>query len=133
MEACFTSEKNWVRIPCIAHTLQLAVKDVSKAMPDLENIRKKCSKIVTHFSHSEPSQKLFEEEQKKFFPDQKPLRLIQRCETRFDTNYLMFERLLMLRGAVDSSCLVLKKKVPKLSDTEWEIIEHYVSTVQLIK
>uniref|UniRef100_A0ABD2W9N0 SLC26A/SulP transporter domain-containing protein n=1 Tax=Trichogramma kaykai TaxID=54128 RepID=A0ABD2W9N0_9HYME len=56
MEACFTSEKNWVRIPCIAHTLQLAVKDVSKAMPDLENIRKKCSKIVTHFSHSEPSQ-----------------------------------------------------------------------------
>jgi len=40
-------------LDCVAHTLQLVIKDTIFSDPHIENIIKTCRKIVSHFRRSE--------------------------------------------------------------------------------
>lgn len=42
----------WAHYPCFAHTLNLAVKDSIKALPDILHMQQRFSAIVTFFHHS---------------------------------------------------------------------------------
>lgn len=86
----------WAHYPCFAHTLNLAVKDSIKALPDLLGIQQKCSAVVAFSHHSTRAAVRLKEIQKQLkLPEHK---LIQSVETRWNSVFYMFERLLEQKG-----------------------------------
>lgn len=94
-----------------------------------------CRKLLKHLArllltfHIPRDQESYSKKIKKnLISNAKPLGLIQRCETRFDTDYLMFERLLLLRIPLDATRTELKKKIhSKLSENDGKIINRYLN------
>ncbi len=89
-------EMDIIHIKCFSHSLQLAV---SKALKD-NDIRKTlaaASSLVTHFNHSSSATTALKEKQKSMDKDAKPLRLMQSCPTRWNSEFLMADCLIKLR------------------------------------
>jgi len=107
------SKAGWAHYPCFAHTLNLVVKDFIKALPDLLDIQRKCSAIVAFFHHSTRAAERPKEIQKQLkLPEHK---LIQSVETRWNSVFYMFERLLEQKEAVTT---VLCGKTQCLSEED---------------
>lgn len=127
-------EKNpsWKRIPCFAHTLQLAIKDVTKKDATFESLRSKSKKIVGHFSRSTKSQQRLIETQRALWRDKTPLKLIQNVDTRWNTEHDMLKRMIELKPALCT--LLCDKKMPaSLDESEWTLAESYVKVLEPIK
>ena len=85
----------WSRIPCFAHTLQLAIQ-TGLALPAVSEVLAKCRKIVGHFKHSHVAQTALEVKQGQLgLP---PHKLIQEVKTRWNSTYDMASRLLEQKG-----------------------------------
>lgn len=77
----------WSHYPCFAHTLNLVVKDSLKAHPDILELQKRSSAIVTFFHHStRAADKLKEIQKQQKFPEHK---LLQAVETRWNSVFYM--------------------------------------------
>lgn len=124
--------KEWMRIPCFAHTLQLSVKDCKKQMTDIDELVKNVSHIVTHFSKSTIAAEMLEDVQKKLNPNETPLKLIQQVDTRWNSQYDMFSRILELRIPVEA-VITEKKNVQRLIEDDWILMELYTQTFKPIK
>uniref|UniRef100_A0A3Q3QX58 HAT C-terminal dimerisation domain-containing protein n=1 Tax=Monopterus albus TaxID=43700 RepID=A0A3Q3QX58_MONAL len=110
----------WAHYPCFAHTLNLVVKDSIKALPDLLHIQQRCSAIVAFFHHStRAAEKLKEVQNQLKFPEHK---LIQSVETRWNSVFYMFERLLEQKEAVTTVLCLLGKTSLCLSEEDWSTI-----------
>ena len=82
----------WKDLPCFAHTLNLVVQDSLKACAQLAEIQKKCHDIVSYFHRSrKASDKLFSIQTRLKIDNHK---LIQDVETRWNSVFYMFERLI---------------------------------------
>lgn len=127
VKAISLNEK-WARIPCFAHSLQLAIKSAIKDCPNFKEISKKCKSLVGFFSRSSTAKAKFEEMQKSTNPDAIPLKLIQDVETRWNSTHDMLSRILQLRmplGAVLS-----EPKMPdNLTGSEWNLVSIYVDAL----
>lgn len=85
-----------------------------------------------HFSKSCRAQEMLKEYHDKLYPDTQALQLIQRVDTRWNSEFDMFERVLRERLAIDA-VITAKHISPELSRTDWEMIESFVKVFRPIK
>ncbi len=97
----------WKHMPCFAHTLNLVVQDSLKADPQLSEIQKKCRDIVSYFHRSsKATDKLVSIQNRLKVENHK---LIQDVETRWNSVFYMFERLIEQHEAVTTTLCLLDK------------------------
>jgi uncharacterized protein YchJ len=127
----------WNGIECFAHTLQLCIKDSLDGEEHgiftslLYKIRKYCSRI----HKSSTAQRILIDIQKQNSPDLRPLVFIMDVKTRWNSTYLMLERLKRI-GSVSvsefanrfffpillSRLILFRNKLEDLSHEEWKEI-----------
>lgn len=120
-------------LTCAAHSLQLAV---NKALigGDIEKLFVKSSKIVSHFKHSNVAKSALQEKQEQLgLPT---MSLLQSCKTRWNSSYLMLERLLQNRIPVMNvltdrrSTTASVAESLEISEREWTFIEALVALLK---
>lgn len=114
--------------PCVAHTLNLSVTEAISKNERLSAILKKCRALVGHFKHSVvASDKLKLVQEQMNMP---LLKIKQDVSTRWNSCYIMLERLLAIKDALS----VVVSNIPKcpeyLDAEEWAIIS---GCVQVLK
>ena len=112
---------------CVAHTLQLVIHDALFTQTSVEAVIKKARKIVTHFKHSEQACRKFGDCQKSC--DTPEHKLLQDVETRWNSTYIMIERLVEQRRAVNLFS-VDHGGINTLSSAEWELAERLVKVLK---
>ena len=133
-------------IRCMAHVLQLVVKNVIVLVEAGEShdyslfyiiakIFTKCRKLVTSFSHSSQLTDLLEEYQMSNGVEKKNVnRLVQDVKTRWHSTFLMAERMLKLHKyiklIVNDKSQHKNLKVNLLDDNELVILAETVKTLQ---
>ena len=114
-------------IGCMAHTLQLVLHDALLTQTSVEIVVKKARKIVGHFKHSEQAcRHLLEHQQTVKSPEHS---LLQDVETRWNSTYLMLERLLEQRNAINLYS-VQRGGIDSLSVSEWALSERVVKILK---
>lgn len=112
-----------VDVGCVAHTLQLVLHDALFMQSSVESVVKKTRKIVSHFKHSEQACRHLAECQKSCdIPEHK---LIQDVETRWNSTYLMLQRVCEQRKALNLYS-VERGSITTLTNPEWELAERVV-------
>ena len=89
----------WARVPCFAHTLQLAVKEGLK-VPAVAEILTRCRKVVGHFKHSCVASRALEAAQVRLGLPQH--HLIQEVSTRWNSSYAMLSRIAEQQTAISA-------------------------------
>lgn len=118
---------NITDIGCTSHTLQLVLRDGIFIQTSVEAVVKKARKIVGHFKHSEQACRHLKEFQvSRDVPEHK---LIQDVETRWNSTYLMLERLVEQQKAINLYS-VERGGIETLSNTEWELAERIVNILK---
>ena len=97
----------WPRVPCFAHTLQLAVKEGLK-VPAVAQLLGRCRKIVGHFKHSYVASRALEAAQERLGLPKN--HLIQEVVTRWISSYAMLCRVAEQQKAI-SAVLAESSKV----------------------
>jgi hypothetical protein len=115
------SHLNWR--PCFAHTLQLVVEDGMKdrRVSGLQSILQKCRAIVGHFKHSALAMHSLEQYQRQL--DLPRHRLAQDVATRWNSKYIMIDRLLEQKEAVTLYLASADTNVNNLTSREWTTIK----------
>ena len=114
-------------IGCVSHTLQLVLHDALFTRTSVEAVVKKARKIVTHFKHSEQAcRHLVEHQQTVKAPEHS---LLQDVETRWNSTYLMLERLVEQRQAINLFS-VQRGGIESLSIAEWELAGRVVKILR---
>ena len=85
------SKTGWRHLPCFAHSLNLVVQDSIKKDTAVCTLQQQCKDIVSHFHRSVKSAEKLRDVQKQLkVPEHK---LVQEVSTRWNSTYLMFERI----------------------------------------
>lgn len=122
-------------VNCMAHTLQLAVEDGLKA-EQIQLAATEARRCVAHFNKSTLASDALEEYQIKQNPDRKPLKVIQDVCTRWNSMYMMFDRLVHLRAAIYAILHDRKYTKPadcqtfEISNDTWNLIETLLPTLK---
>ena len=112
---------------CFAHTLNLVVKKSLDITPGLQDLRTRARKVVTFFRTSTTAkEKLTEVQEQMHLP---ALKLIQEVDTRWNSTFLMLERIFEQRQAVGAALATLKTDVNPLSSEDYDTIK---SCLQLL-
>ncbi|XP_076301646.1 zinc finger BED domain-containing protein 4-like [Lasioglossum baleicum] len=124
--------RTWERIPCFAHTLQLVIKDAIKPCSELVTLLTKCRRIVRYFHRSSAANQKLKREQLAQYPGRTPLKLIIDCETRWNSQYDMLNRLMNVRRALHT--VLCEPRMPDaITSREWAEIEEYSTCLKLFK
>ncbi|XP_063538120.1 E3 SUMO-protein ligase ZBED1 [Cydia strobilella] len=124
---------------CVAHTLNLAVKDCINKDNDqpqsahLKNeevlqVITKSRTIVTHFKQSIKSSNSLREMQSQMNLD--IIKLKQDVQTRWNSTFYMFERLLKVKVPLSATLSILDSPPPNLDAAQWQILEDSVTILQ---
>ncbi|XP_050508041.1 zinc finger BED domain-containing protein 4-like [Diabrotica virgifera virgifera] len=118
---------NVEHIDCASHKIQNVLKAGMKAQETVVSAITKCKKMATHFHHSTSAQDELTSIQKRL--NQKPLKTIQECTTRWNSTFYMLERILQVK---ESLCLYASanNKIPQLASDEWMIIEKLIGLLR---
>lgn len=108
-------------IDCTSHKLQNVLKEGLKAQETVMAAIMKCKKIAAHFHHSTSAQDELCNLQKRF--NQKPLKIIQECVTRWNSTFYMLQRILEVQEAVCLYASTTNNKIPQLTSEEWIILK----------
>lgn len=110
---------------CAAHTLQLSIEDALKEN-NMTGILKKCRSIVTHYNHSNKSWERLQQIQ---FRLKRPNhKLIQMVETRWNSVFLMLERIIEQREAIVLDLPYSGRD--NFTSSEWKLINCYVEILK---
>ncbi|CAG5055123.1 unnamed protein product [Parnassius apollo] len=127
---------------CVAHTLNLAVKDcISKDSETDHNrhlknaavldIVSKSRAIVTHFKQSIKSSNTLRDMQSQM--NLEIIKLKQDVQTRWNSTFYMFERLLKVKVPLSATLPLIDSPPPNLNSTEWQILEDCVAILQPVE
>ena len=106
--------------PCVAHTLNLCVNDGLKKLADIREVIEQSRKIVNFFKNSVlASDKL---EQNQINAGLKPLKLKKDVVTRWNSQLIMFRRLIEVRASLTKTLTDLNKTFLQLTEHEWNIL-----------
>lgn len=119
---------------CIAHTLNLAVKDsipmnltneARTEAKELNDLLSKCRALVGHFKHSTKSSYKLQEIQKQMgLP---PLKLKQDVSTRWNSTLYMIERMVKIKIPLSATLPQIQSGPTNLDSLQWDILEDCVS------
>ncbi|XP_058799068.1 E3 SUMO-protein ligase ZBED1-like [Phymastichus coffea] len=101
-------------VKCNAHLLQLVVHDCFAAVPDYESLTSKGQAVVSHFRRSNIASNSLAQRQIQM--DMKKEKLIQSCNTRWDSKYFMFESLVQNKTPI--SAVLADRQVTKRDVTQ---------------
>lgn len=87
----------WSHVRCLAHTINLVVQN---GIADINDIRSKVRRVVGFFHRSTIGAEKFIEKQTQLHPGRQPLRLMMEVTTRWNSAYLMFERVIAVKDAL---------------------------------
>jgi hypothetical protein len=110
-------------VPCMAHTLQLVLQDGLLEQTNIKDVVNTARKIVGHFSHSTTAMKLLQEAQETYNIPQHVL--IQNVPTRWNSTYLMLNRLYEQRIAIQAVLPKLNCQFD-LNTQQWILVEQVV-------
>ncbi|XP_017836262.1 zinc finger BED domain-containing protein 1-like [Drosophila busckii] len=105
-------------LPCVAHTLNLLVQELLKA-DSLIPLMSKCKKIVAFFKSSTIATEKLKEAQ----GTNESYSLIQEVPTRWNSAYLMIERIILIKEAIASVLLISSKAPIPLFADEVAVLE----------
>lgn len=111
-----------VHIPCFAHTINLIVRDGIQQILDLQ---KKIKKIVEYFHRSSQAAAKLISTQAQMNPNSTPLKLIKDIQTRWNSTYFMFERVVALCEPLAATVAVLHNPVELPTEEEWIILKDF--------
>ena len=118
----------WNHLPCFAHTLNLVVQEAINSEPVLSKLQEKCKHIVAHFHRStKSSEKLRSVQQQLNLPQ---LKLIQDVVTKWNSTYLMFERVITQHEAITTTLCLLDKTEMCISVEEKENISQSLTLLK---
>lgn len=118
----------FIGIPCLAHTLQLVVKDGLLHQRAIMNIASACRRTVGHFKHSSKATKALKAAQETLgLPTHK---LIQDEPTRWNSTKHMFDRLLEQRRPLALAAPELNLP-SELSNNDWELVEKITKLLKI--
>ncbi|KAM9726418.1 E3 SUMO-protein ligase ZBED1-like isoform 2-T2 [Menidia menidia] len=106
---------------CIAHGLNLLVRKSFDQIPDLCDIRAKAKRIVAYFHSSTTGKERLEGTQIQM--GRQSQKLIIDVDTRWNSTYLMLERLFQQKEPVAAALTTLKTDIIPLTSQDYEIIE----------
>lgn len=125
-------------LPCIAHKLNLVVQNSLKLSgnqetdpsddteeSNLKKLFKKCRNIVGYFRRSEVGNRMLVEKQKQLGCES-VLKLKQDIHTRWNSTYLMIERLIQLKEPLTIVMITITEAPSNLSSDEWNSIEDII-------
>ena len=108
-------------VPFFAHTLNLAVSEAIKADTKIHQLRKSCRDIVSFFHRSvKASENLKEIQLQLGIPENK---LIQEVETRWNSNYHMFERITEEHQAITTALCLSGRSAMCLSSSDVSLLK----------
>ncbi|XP_073670667.1 E3 SUMO-protein ligase ZBED1-like [Paramisgurnus dabryanus] len=116
MLAC-ARELNLKHSVCIAHVLNLMVKKALDQTPGLPDLRTKARKLVSLFRCSTTAKERLVQMQ--LHLGKTHLKLLQEVETRWNSTFLMFQRLHELREAVGATMASLQTDTSPLTSEEY--------------
>lgn len=121
-------------IPCLAHSLQLVVKDGCLDNTEICSITSICRRIVGHFKHSVNAYKLLRQSQELLgLPKHS---IIQDEPTRWNSTYYMLNRLLEQKNAI---LLVTpqfgnaSRQTKELTSEQWESLVPLVEALKIFE
>jgi hypothetical protein len=118
----------WKHIPCFAHTLNLIVQGALSAAKETADLKKKCKDMVTFFHQStKASDKLKEVQRQLGVPEAK---LIQDVETRWNSTFYMFQRILEQQEAITTTLCLQGRNEMCLSASDKEHLKKAMDVLQ---
>ena len=118
----------WKHMPCFAHTLNLIVQDSINGDSQLTEIQKKCRNIVSYFHRSSKATNKLLTIQNRLKLE--PHKLVQDVETRWNSLFYMFERMIEQHEAVTTTLCLLDKSNLCLSVEEIEAMKNAVTLLK---
>lgn len=119
-------EQGWEHQPCVGHTLQLAVEE-GLSHHTISTMIRIAKKIVGHFNHSALAcTKLHKVQEQQ---GKKKLNLIQDVATRWNSTYLMLQRLVDQQTAV-TTVLENERSSLKMSGAQWDLAKDVVHVLK---
>ena len=106
----------WVHVPCFAHTLNLIVQEATDRDQGLTDVRTKARSIVTYFKQSVIAKDKLGEIQLQMGQVEK--KLIRDVVTRWNSSYLMYERLVEIYREVNTALCFMDRNDLCLSAAE---------------
>ncbi|XP_021004027.1 zinc finger BED domain-containing protein 4-like [Parasteatoda tepidariorum] len=126
MKNAVTVELKLKHFPCLAHTLNLIVRDALKLLHELIE---KIKSVVAFFKRSTTCNEKLLNYQKNNGIEQ-PKKLIQDVVTRWNSTFYMLERYVLLKDAIKTTIVLINKDLPILSENEWLICEEVVEVLR---
>ncbi|XP_032428162.1 zinc finger BED domain-containing protein 1-like [Xiphophorus hellerii] len=105
---------------CVAHTLNLVVKRALDQHPVLSGLRAKARKLVGYFRSSTTAKEKLTQVQLQL--GMQATKLMQEVETRWNSTYLMLQRLVELREPVGAALAGLHTDIPFFTASEFDIV-----------
>lgn len=124
-------------VVCIAHALNLVVKKSLEQTPGLEDLRTRARRMVTLFRSSTTAKERLTSMQVQM--NRPVLKVIQEVDTRWNSTFLMLQRLYDERQTVGAALASLRTDVHPLSSEDYDIIEaclkvlypFYMATIEM--
>lgn len=117
----------WTHIPCVAHSLNLVVQSGLKS---ITSIHDKVKAIVAHFHRSTVASEKLKELQLQMNPNAIPLKLKMDVCTRWNSTFVMFERLCAVQEPLEAAIGVLHVPTGTLDETEWTTLRELSMLLQ---
>ena len=118
----------WQHVPCFTHTLNLVVLAAIKADRSVHDLQKKRKQIVCFFHHcSKSSEKVKEIQGQLGIPQHK---LIREVETRWNSTYYMFDRIIEQHQAVTTALCLGNRNDMCLAASEVELLKAAVTVLK---
>jgi len=127
LKAAVRKSGAWYDIACFAHTLQLAIADAISASDGMENMLGKCKRIVTHYHHSCVASERINTHQRAM--NQAEYDFVMSCPTRWNSQYAMVRRLLLLKESVCAD-IASVGDVENLTTAEWKLAEGFAAQLE---
>lgn len=119
---------NWCHIPCFAHTLNLVVQ---YALEKIKPTRKKVKDIVEFFKRSPKATELLKETQK--LMGKTELILKQDVITRWNSTFVMFQRILEIKDSLLSTIAVHYPNLETLTNEDFKILRKSCDLLEVFK